>query len=200
MSSASVRLGVGVAIAFLAVIGASSADAGLVADGVTYNLFETPLTATTAQFDLNIAGINGPSDTEGARSGVEAFALTPPANFSGATLSGFTEMNGGLNANACDGSGNFFCFKANTTPPATPALAVNSTLDLVFDMTLSSGTFAGYSPAFKINWVGSKNHYDLVSDTLTPTPVPAPPIGHGLVILLAIGSVLSASKLLESSS
>lgn len=187
-------------VAFVAVIGATSADAGLVADGVTYNLFETPLTPTTAEFDLNITGINGTSDMEGGRSGVESFALTPPSNFSGATLSGFTEMNGGLNSKGCDGTGNFFCFKANTTPPSTPALAANSTLDFVFDVTLAAGSFAGYSPDFKINWVGNKNNYDLVSQTLTPTPVPAPPIGHGLVILLAIGSVLTGSKLVERNS
>src|SRR5260370_39363666 len=108
------------------------------------------------------------------RSGVEAFAFHPPTNFSTATPpSGFSLELGGLNSKGCDGSGNFFCFKANTTPPSTPALAANSSLSLVFDVTISSGSFAGYAPDFKINWVGSQNNYDLVSATLTPVPVPA---------------------------
>jgi hypothetical protein len=108
--------------AFGVLIAATPADASLVADGITYTLIETPLTATTAQFDLDIAGINGPSDMEGGRSGVETLGFTPPTNFSSATLLGFTEMSGGLNSMGCSGSGNFFCFKNNVSPPTSPAL------------------------------------------------------------------------------
>ena len=57
-----------------------------------------------------------------------------------------------------------------------------------FDVTLSSGAFSGYSPDFKINWDGTKNHYDLISETLTPTsgtPVPEP----GSLLLLGTGLV-----------
>jgi hypothetical protein len=75
----------------------------------------------------------------------------------------------------CDGTGNFFCFKANTAPTA-PALAANSSLQLTFDLTVAqAGDFANYNPDFKIQWLGSKSgKYDLVSQTLTPTPVPLP--------------------------
>jgi hypothetical protein len=97
----------------------------------------------------------------------------------------------------CDGHGGFFCFKATPAPPTSPALAVNSTFDIVFDVTLSSGTFAGYVPDLKIDWVGSQNNYDLVSKAITPV-VPAPLIGHGLLVLLSVGGVLFGGKLLES--
>lgn len=144
------QLGGGAAVALVAMIGATSADASLVADGLT----ETTLTATEDEFDLHISGIDGPADLldeGGGRSGVEAFAFNPPANFLSATPpSGFTEMPGGLAAGGCNGHGNFFCFKSNTNPfPTTPALPANSALDFVFDLTLSSGSFTEYDPSFK---------------------------------------------------
>jgi hypothetical protein len=148
----------------------------LVADGITYSLTATVINATTDHFTLGISGINGTSDTEKGRFGVKSFAFNTPTNFSSATPpSGFTFQAGGLNANGCDGSGGFFCFSANTTP-AGPALTAGSTLSFAFDVILSSGTFAGYSPDFKIEWVGTNNHYDLVSlplaPTITSTPLP----------------------------
>ncbi len=143
----------------------------LVADGVTYSLTETALNSTTDQFTLAISGINGPSDTEQGRYGVQSFAFGEPANFSSATApSGFTFMTGGLSSGGCNGSGNFFCFSGST--PSGPALAANSVLDFAFDVTLSSGSFAGYDPSFKINWVGTNNNYDLVSQQLSTTPLP----------------------------
>jgi hypothetical protein len=152
-----------------AVIATTPAHAGLIADGITYTLTETALTATTAQFTLGISGIDGTSDIEKGRYGVQSFALSLPSNFSAAVApSGFTLQTGGLNSSGCDGSGNFFCFSANTTPTG-PVLAANSTLSFVFDLTISSGSFAGYAPDFKINWDGTKNNYDLVSKELDPT-------------------------------
>lgn len=172
----------------LSVFIAGAAHASLIADGVTYTLSETALTATSAQFDLHITGINGVSDTEGGRSGVNAIAFNPPSNFLSATApSGFTTLSGGLNSSGCSGSGNFFCFKAATTPPSTPALAANSSLDFIFNVALSSGSFTRYSPDFKIDWVGSKNNYDLVSEELAPTiaavpePVSMALLGTGLL-------------------
>ena len=84
-------------------------------------------------------------------------------------------MTGGLNAMGCDGTGSFFCFKANTRPSG-PALPAGSELDLTIDLTVSkAGGFTGYDPDFKIQWLGSKSgKYDLVSKTLTPTVVPLP--------------------------
>jgi hypothetical protein len=190
--------------AFSTLIAATPAHA-LVDEGVTYNLIETPLSPTTAQFELEISGINGPSDAEGGRSGVAAFAFNPPKGFVSGTSPGFTEMPGGLNSGGCDGSGNFFCFEANTIPPSTPALPANSTLDIFFDLTISSsGNFSEFGPvgqddSFKIEWVGSQNHYDLVSEDLPAVVAPAPVIGHGLPVLLAVSGVLFGAKLLERS-
>jgi hypothetical protein len=166
------------AIALAVTIGAAPAQAStLTADGVTYSLTDQVVNSTTDLFTLTITGINGSSDTEKGRFGVQSFAFNPPSNFLSATAPpGFTEQSGGLNSGGCDGNGNFFCFKANTTPTG-PALAANSTLTFSFDVTLSSGSFAGYDPDFKINWDGTKNNYDLVSEALAPsltaTPLPA---------------------------
>jgi hypothetical protein len=44
------------------------------------------------------------------------------------------------------------------------ARRADSTLSFVFDIALSSGSFAGYEPDFKINWVGTQINYDLVSN------------------------------------
>jgi hypothetical protein len=143
-------------------------------------LFEsTTINPTVDQFTLDITGINAvPGDTEGGgRYGVNSLAFnetTPTGSVVTGTMTGFTYMTGGLNTMGCDGTGNFFCFKANTAPSA-PALAANSALQFTFDLTVANASdFAGYNPDFKIQWLGTINHYDLVSQTLTPTPVPVP--------------------------
>jgi hypothetical protein len=161
----------------LAIFAGAPASASLIADGVTYTLFETSLSPTEDQFTLEITGINGPTDTEGSRYGVNSLAFTEPAPGSVVTgsMTGFAFMTGGLNAMGCDGTGNFYCFKANTKPTA-PALPANSDLTFTFDLTVAqAGEFANYNPDFKIQWLGgAPGKYDLVSQTLTPTVVPLP--------------------------
>ena len=127
----------------------------------------------TDQFTLTISGINGASDTNGGRSGVESFAFNPPTGFVSASApAGYTFQSGGLSAMGCNGNGNFFCFSADTTPPSSPALASNSTLRFTFSETVAAAShFNNYAPDFKINWVGNRNNYDLLSKTLDPTPV-----------------------------
>ena len=157
--------------------------ASLIADGVTYTLLQsTTGSPTTDQFTLEITGINAPvigaqGDTEGGRFGVNSFAFNEPIPGSVVTgsLNGFTFLTGGLNAMGCDGKGNFYCFKANTAPGA-PALPANSELQFTFDVTVAqAGDFANYDPTLKIQWLGSMpGKYNLVSQTLTPTPVPLP--------------------------
>jgi len=153
-----------------AVCSLASAPAQALTDfGVTYTLTETVVTPTMDDFTLAITGINGPADTEMGRSGVQSFAfndegtgwtVTPP--------SGFTLMSGGLNSSGCNGSGaKFFCFSANTTPPKTPALAANSSLS--FSFAISGTGLSSWTPDFKINWIGSKNNYDLVSKPIAIT-------------------------------
>jgi hypothetical protein len=161
----------------LAIFAGAPASASLIADGVTYTLLETSLSPTEDQFTLEITGINGPTDTEGSRYGVNSLAFTEPAPGSVVTgsMTGFAFMTGGLNAMGCDGTGNFYCFKANTKPTA-PALPANSDLTFTFDLTVAqAGGFANYNPDFKIQWLGgAPGKYDLVSQTLTPTVVPLP--------------------------
>lgn len=152
--------------------------------GITYSLTDQVVSSTTDQFTLTITGINGSSDTEKGRYGVQSFALGLPSNyFIAGAPSGFTLVGGGLNSGGCDGKGNFFCFAANTTPSGL--LAANSTLTYAFDVTLSSGSFAGYDPDFKINWDGTNNNYNLVSQTLSPTPVSTTPLPASWTMMLS---------------
>ena len=161
----------------IAISAGTPARASLVVDGITYTFFQSTISSTEDQFVLDISGINAATDTEGGRYGVNSLAFTEPSSpgsiLSG-TMSGFTFMTGGLNAMGCNGTGNFFCFEANTAPGA-PALPANSTLQFTFDLTANQANdFAGYNPDFKIQWLGTKSHYNLVSETLTPTLVPLP--------------------------
>jgi hypothetical protein len=153
------------AAASIAIASPASA-AVLVADGVTYDLTLNSITngGLTGNFTLAISGINTASDTEGGRTGINAFALNDPSlgNAVSGTSSGFTFMTGGLNAAGCDGSGNFFCFANSGYNPGSP---IPSSLSLMFSVTSdTAGSWASYaSPDFKIDWVGSKKNYDLVS-------------------------------------
>jgi hypothetical protein len=185
-----------------ALLGATPANAVLVFKGITYSLSETDTAnPLTDQFTLSITGINGASDTEGGRSGVNALAFNEPDDFVSATLvspAGWTTISGGLNATGCSGGGNFFCFDNPAIPPTpgTP-FAANSSLTYVFTVTTTTGDFEGYNPSFKIDWVGSQNNYDLVSlpigitpDGPPPPPPPPPTDVPEPASILALGGAL----------
>ena len=116
--------------------------------------------------------------------------VTAPPNFS--------FVLGGLNSAGCDGNGGFYCFD-NTTIPPNPTTLATSPLTINFNVTDSvAGAWAGYAPDFKIDWVGSKNNYDLVSLPISvgttnnpppPPPPPPPPLAEP-GSLLVLGSAL----------
>jgi hypothetical protein len=128
----------------------------------------------------------------------------------GSSPSGFTFQTGGLSSGGCNGSGGFFCF-SSATAASSPALPANSSILISFSLTVSSGNFLAWAnsdPHFKIDWLGSKNNYDLVSVggtgvSVNPlctgvcvTAVPAPIVGAGLpgLLVAAMGLIALARR------
>jgi hypothetical protein len=193
---------------------ASTSAHALVADGVTYTLTENSITngGKTASFTLTISGENTASDTEGGRTGINAIAFNQPAPGTVTTgvmssPSGFQFILGGLNAAGCDGNGNFYCFD-NTAIPPTPTTALSGPLTFNFTVTADqTGVWAGYTTAFKIDWVGTQNNYDLVSLPIavipgttcidcTPTPTANDVSEPGSLTLLG-GALLTTGLILQ---
>ena len=155
---------------------ATPADATLIDQGITYSLdYNGP-----GSYTLSITGINSATDAEGGRYGVNALAFTTPTGFLSATApGGFHYLDGGLSSSGCNGSGGFFCFAANTTPAGL--LAPGSALSFTFAVNASSSLDTWF-PGFKIDWAGSKNNYDLVSQPIgVPEPDALSMLGLGLV-------------------
>jgi hypothetical protein len=161
----------------------------LVDHGITYQLDLDSITngGLTGNYTLAISGVNTASDTEGGRTGIHAFAFNDASFVTGGTSTGFTFQLGGLNSSGCDGAGNgFFCFNNTSAVFASPLPSSGSILFSITSAT--TGNFATWTPDFKIDWVGSKNNYDLVSKPIplnnctaspgcpTPTPFDTPPV------------------------
>jgi len=174
-----------------ALLGSIPAHAQLTADGITYTLTETVVNPATDAFTLNITGINAVhTDTEGGRYGVQSFALN-------GLLTGWTEttsmsnwsvVSGGLDAGGCSTHGNGWSCLQNNNGLGTNPLAANSSLS--YDFRISGAGLANWDPSFKINWVGSQNNYNLVSQTLTPRRAPEVNLeGAPSALMLLIGAL-----------
>jgi hypothetical protein len=191
------------AVASITIASPASATV-LIANGITYSVNLNSITngGLTGNFALTISGVNTASDTEGGRTGIDGFAFNDPAvgNAVSGSSSGFTFQTGGLNSSGCNGNGSFFCF-ANTSAVFTSPLPSAGTL--LFSVTSNTvGSWANWTPDFKIDWTGSSNNYNLVSQQISvndctrescPTPttfigsVPEP--GTWALMLLGFGGV-----------
>jgi hypothetical protein len=166
MKSLKLKLLATATLSVAACVLAMPADATLIDHGISYSLTFNG----SSSYTLDITGINSATDTEGGRIGVNAFAFTTPDLFVGATApGGFKYKPGGLNSSGCNDSGAFFCFAALTTPSGS-ALTPGSSLSFTFFVNALSD-LSTWTPSFKIDWIGNKNNYDLVSK---PIGVPEP--------------------------
>jgi PEP-CTERM motif len=156
-------------------------------DGISYTLESQAINAFTERFALVITGENTGLDAGAGRTGINAISFNNVSQnqpISGAMVAtlfnnvvtvgtgGYAFSTGGLSAAGCNGNGNFFCYDNGNIPPI-PVTPLTGKIVLVFDATISSGSWAGFAPDFKIEWVGTKTNlsggvivnggYDLVS-------------------------------------
>ena len=138
-------------------------SSGGATEGLTYTLTGD---LATGSFNLSIEGINVAGvDTRGGRTFLEDLSFSPPTGYTGAMLGGIAAIDGGLNANGCNGNGNFFCFDG------VHQAVAGSTMSL--DFTITASSFEGYVPHLKVDWNGSENNYNLVSQSMVAA-VPEP--------------------------
>lgn len=179
------------AAASLGIASPASAATTLVADGITYMLTLNSVTnsGTIGNFTLSISGINTASDTEGGRTGINAFAFNDPSvgTVTGGSSTGFTFLGGGLDASGCNSAGNFFCFANNGyTLPGGSTASINFS---VTDNTAGAWSSSNFNlPDFKIDWTGSKNNYDLVSLGI-PVDGPLPEPATWAMMLVGFGGI-----------
>jgi hypothetical protein len=147
-------------------LASGQAQAQLTVDNITYSLSQSFASAVgeTETWNMTLDIANNSTD---GRTGITSLAFTQPMGFVSASLPGWSMLEGGMGASGCNGAGNFFCFSGYA--------AAAPTMSFSFLVTGVSGGLASYNPSFKVDWVGSMNNYDLVSQPLTGVaPVPEP--------------------------
>jgi hypothetical protein len=188
------------ALATAAIGIATPASAALTVEGITYDLILNSVTdgGKTGNFTLQISGINvAGTDTRGGRTGIDAFAFNDPAigtAVSGTVSSpvGWSFQFGGLNSDGCNGTGNFFCFRNTSATFPTP---LPSSLALNFAVTSdTAGSWANYAGDFKIDWAGSANNYNLVSQVITARTPPVPEPATWAMMLVGFGGIGMAMR------
>ena len=161
---------------------------------LTYDPVPDSTTATTQTFDifLNL----DTSGTTGVGPNLAAVALKVSSMATGvlasAPAAGWTEMDGGLAANGCTGSGSgFVCAQNLTTPLTVP----DGTYKWEFDVTIPTGTLitsslgssvkalygTGSGTAFKNNGITSEDITLQPISSSVPEPATLALFGFGLV-------------------
>jgi hypothetical protein len=157
--------------------GLTFTNAIILTAGVSLNEFEVP----------PHSGVNVVSDDNGPMTIDFASAVT--------SVSGYFTYTVPLTLSAFDASDNLLAtaksaFSNNLALSGDPGSSPNELITLSSALGISSVEFLG-DPA------GSSFVLDDLTYVTSANPVPAPPIGHGLLVLLAIGGVLFGGKIVE---
>ena len=169
-----------------AIISAGGTNFGSVAysEPINYSLNLSQQSATISQFFANdspSAGLPTSCDTACGN-----LRMTAP-NFASVTLFEFTFTTTGEIFTATHDDGVSLFADGNTTTDLLPVSdSAPTSSETTAPITLTAGTYDLYYTAANGTPEG------LVTNTV---PVPAPPIGHGLLVLLASGGLLFGAKL-----
>ena len=155
---------------------------------INYSLNLSQQSATISQFfaaDSPTAGLPTSCDTACGN-----LRMTAP-NFASVTLFEFTFTTTGEIFTATHDDGVSLFADGNTTTDLLPVSdSAPTSSETTAPITLTAGTYDLYYTA------ANGTPEDLVTNTV---PVPAPLIGHGLLVLLAAGGLLFGAKLFERS-
>jgi hypothetical protein len=195
MKSVRITLVTVAAIALLALASSARADSigpdCPTCQGSIYTLLNLGLQSSDATTDtyriellIDTSGYNGGGEF------IDAVSVKVAPNNATATVvnapggaGAWTELDGGLNANGCDGSGGGFVCASDAQAAPVP----NSTYAWIFDVTIPTGTlFTGTNESsIKARYVDAEGVKvgDLVSENITLQVIPEP----GSVVLLGSG-------------
>jgi len=169
---------------------------------LTYSGSPISSTPTTQTFEItltiNPTGYNGGGAFINAvapkvSSAVDAVKLVSAPG----TLTNWTTMTGGINANGCSGSGSGFVCAKDTSPPTDAPVPFAGTYSWVFDLTVPTGGLTPNSGSIKVQYTdGSGNKVgSLVSEEITLEVIPEP----STLLLVAAGlGVLARRRWLAS--